>query len=92
MATQDSFVLINAADQIVMTKVSEMIAETDMCKCEKCFLDVCMHALNQLPNKYVTSKKGEVISNIYTTAVANNVAYIVAITTAIEIVKNDPQH
>jgi competence protein ComFB len=92
MATQDSFVLINAVDQTVRMKVTEMMANIDMCKCEKCYLDVCMHALNQLPNKYVTSKKGEVISNIYTTAIENNVAYIVAITTAIETVRDNPLH
>jgi len=93
MSTGDSFfVLLNAADQVVMAKVSEMMAETDMCKCEKCYLDVCMYALNQLPNKYVTSRKGEVISNVYTTAIDNNVAYVVAITTAMEMVKDNPQH
>jgi hypothetical protein len=51
-----------------------------------------MHTLNALPNQYVTSRKGEIITKVQTTEMQNNVAIIVALTSAFEFVKQNPQH
>ncbi|MCL2068810.1 MAG: late competence development ComFB family protein [Oscillospiraceae bacterium] len=92
MAAQEEYVLINAAEETVKAKVLEMMKAADMCRCEKCYIDACMHTLNRLPNRYVTSKKGELLSKVNTTGIDNNVELVVAVTAALEIVKANPRH
>lgn len=65
----------------------------DICKCEKCKLDIKALALNSLPTKYVVSEQGE----IYTKALSEinkqeKINIIAAIIKAMEIVSANPMH
>lgn len=65
----------------------------NICKCEKCKLDIKAIALNSLSAKYTVSEQGE----IYTSALAEankqqTIDVTTAITKAIEIVSANPKH
>lgn len=65
----------------------------NICKCEKCRLDIQALALNSLSTKYIVSEQGE----IYTKALAEidkqeKIDVTTAITKAIEIVSANPKH
>jgi len=57
--------LNNITEEIVLEKLDDFLKReefTDVCKDEKCLLDMATYALNRLPAKYVTSSKGEAFS------------------------------
>ena len=78
-----------------VTKLLDMILMKydDICKCEKCKLDIKALALNSLSTKYTVSEQGE----LYTSALAEvnkqqTIDVTTAITKAIEIVSANPKH
>ena len=65
----------------------------NICKCQKCRLDIKALALNALTTKYIVSEIGE----IYTKALnevdkQEQINVVMAITKAIEKVSNNPKH
>lgn len=65
----------------------------DICKCEKCKLDIKALALNALTTKYIVSELGE----MYTKALnevdkQEQINVVMAITKAIEKVSANPKH
>lgn len=62
--SSEDFVLINIVEEVVRGKVREAMRETDMCRCNKCELNACAIALNNLKPKYVTTYKGQLLAKI----------------------------
>lgn len=65
----------------------------NICKCQKCKLDISAIALNTLSTKYIVSEQGE----IYTKALnevnkQEKINVVMAITKAIGIVSANPKH
>ncbi|MCY6371419.1 late competence development ComFB family protein [Clostridium ganghwense] len=65
----------------------------DICKCEKCILDIKAYALNSITPKYIVTDQGE----IYTRALneinkQETINIIKSITKAIEVVSKNPKH
>lgn len=56
--------LINATEIILLEQLNKIIGQRDICKCERCRLDIAAIALNNLPPNYVVSTEGEVIKTI----------------------------
>lgn len=87
--------LINAYESIVKTNVQELMKDEDMCKCEKCFLDVCALVLNSKHasySRFVTTKKGALLAQIPEMGYVNKTEMTVIILDAIRQVKESPQH
>jgi len=86
--------LKNFSETEVSNRLSTILKGYDnICKCEKCKLDIEALALNSLSTKYTVSEQGE----IYTSALAEvNKQEIIDVTTAIikaiEIVSANPRH
>lgn len=81
--------------EIEVTKLLDgiLIRYANICKCEKCRLDITALALNSLSTKYIVTEQGE----IYTKALnevdkQETINVTTAITKAIEIVSKNPQH
>ncbi len=53
--------LVNAAEIAVFEQINRILHQRDICKCERCRLDVAAIVLNNLPPNYVVSTEGEVI-------------------------------
>jgi len=86
--------LKNYNEKIIDYLIDKIFDEyNDICKCEKCILDVKAIALNSMPPKYVVTNKGELYTKL--NIEFNNQQIIdatKAITQAIELVMCNPQH
>lgn len=82
----------NYMEVCVENMLDKVVSETDVCKCEKCRLDITAIALNNLPAKYVVTTKGTLYSKLTTLEYQFDVDIITAIARAIDIVKANPRH
>jgi competence protein ComFB len=89
---ENSYILVNITEQIVMKKVRELMKHYDMCQCEKCFMDACAIILNQLGPHYVTTKKGELLTLLDATAFQYQTDLTVCALKALKRVKELPKH
>jgi len=86
--------LKNFSEVEVNKLLDEILNQYDnICKCQKCRLDIKAVALNSLSSKYIVSEQGE----IYTTALTEinkqeTINVTTAIIKAIDIVSKNPKH
>lgn len=66
--------------------------EPDICCCDKCRSDIAAYALNRLNPQYAATEKGEVLIKTGFLDQGINVALLVALTEAMEIVRSNPHH
>jgi len=62
------------------------------CKCSRCRLDIMAYALNQLPPKYVVTRKGETFTRISELASQFETDVVVALSKAIRQVGKNLRH
>lgn len=82
----------NYMEEIVFNQMKDVLTDINMCKCEKCLLDVAAIALNDLPPKYVVTEKGELYTKINALGQQFEVNVVTAITKAAILVKRRPRH
>ncbi|MPM00568.1 hypothetical protein SDC9_46795 [bioreactor metagenome] len=85
-------ILINIVEEMVKQKVDEMIKDLDMCDCNKCRLNTCAIALNNLPPHYVTTEKGALLGKLEDVEINYQTNLTVEITKALMIVMEHPLH
>ncbi|MEL4106096.1 late competence development ComFB family protein [Oscillospiraceae bacterium WX1] len=83
---------VNINEEFVKQCVKKTMEELDVCRCPVCFADACALALNELRPKYVTTKKGALLTGITTTKVSNHTDIMVEATKAILKVAQNPRH
>lgn len=64
----------------------------DICKCDKCKLDIAAIALNRLKPKYVVSNKGSLYAKAETLNYQYEANILIEITRAMNIVGENPHH
>ncbi len=69
-----------------------LIVFPNICKCEKCILDIKALALNALPPHYVASTKGDMYSRIDEMNVQFETDVLKALIDAIGVVSKRPKH
>ena len=85
--------LENAYEYTVKVSVKTNIdKDPDMCKCEKCYLDVCAIVLNNGFSKFVTTEIGGLLANLDSVSEGKNIDLFVEILKAIDRVKKSPAH
>lgn len=85
--------LVNLMEKEVIHEVDRVLSQMDdVCKCEKCKMDIAAITLNNLKPNYVVSEKGEVYSKINNMSYQFNTDVVSAVTSAIKLVKNNPKH
>jgi competence protein ComFB len=84
--------LKNSNEDLVAEMTKELMAETNMCHCDKCRLDVMAIALNHLQPAYVVTFKGELFANLESTELHNQADALNAVIQAIDLVKSSPKH
>ena len=90
--SEDKLILVNIVEELVRAKVSSTIQFIDMCRCEKCQLNACAIALNELPPKYVTTTKGALFAQLGVSGFEDQTAIEVEVMKALKIVKECPMH
>ncbi len=84
--------LRNHMEDVVSQKLDKLLPNVDMCKCEKCRMDVLAYALNLLPPKYVVTEAGDLYSRVSEFNAQSEIDVEVALTEAIKVVSNNPKH
>ena len=84
----------NAMEDAVIDEAKSALKHmTNICKCDKCFYDVCAIALNTFPASYATSEQGELFKKaiaLLNVETRNKIS--AAVFDAIEIVRDNPIH
>lgn len=82
----------NYMEEVVNALIDKVLCDIDICKCEKCRMDIFAIALNNLPTKYVATEKGKLYSKANAFFQQFEVDVVSEITKAAIIVKNNPRH
>jgi len=84
--------LKNYTEDIVAKKTDELLKVLDICKCDKCRLDIMAITLNNLPTKYVVSEVGELYTKIKELEQQYEVDVETEIIKAAMMVSKNPKH
>ena len=90
--SDEQIVLVNVMEELVKQQVKESVKELGACECETCYLNACAVALNCLMPKYVTTKKGALLSKVTEMELENKTIILVAVTKAVMQVMKYPYH
>lgn len=83
----------NYMEEVVESTLEEILAHRDdICKCDRCKMDIKALALNHLPPKYVVTDKGYVYTKINELESQFKADVTVAVTNAMKVVRNNPRH
>lgn len=89
---ENQYMLVNVIEELVKSKVREIMAEYDMCRCEKCYLDTCAIVLNSLKSQYVTGNKDLMLEMLSDTELQYINEMRLSILRALKLVKLYPRH
>lgn len=85
--------LHNYIEKVVKEVLEDILSrKNDICKCEKCRLDIMAIALNNLPPQYYVSDKGEVFSKLMSTYADMRTKVLTEVTKAVMQVEKQPFH
>jgi competence protein ComFB len=85
--------LRNYMEEVVNGTLDEILSYSDdICKCERCKMDIKALALNHLPPKYVVTDIGYIYTKINELESQFKADIAVAVTNAIKIIRKNPRH
>ena len=83
----------NYMEDMVHDELELLLNERDdVCKCNKCEMDMMVWALNRLPPKYVITDKGRLYTKLKEQEVQFKADVVKELTKAIDFVKKNPKH
>ncbi len=83
----------NYMENIVGKNMAMQLAKRkDLCRCERCRLDIMAFALNHLPPKYVVTKKGGIYTRLAEMEFQLNADVTREVYKAIEVVRKNKRH
>ena len=88
----EHYQLVNAYDEIVKNAVRDVMAKTNMCQCERCFLDICAIVFNKGYTYYVNTREGQLLKKIPDMNLGNQVELMVQVMHAMKLVRDFPHH
>jgi competence protein ComFB len=92
MELTDKLEPININEEFVKQCVMKTMKDLGACDCEICFANACALALNELHPKYVTTKRGALLTEITSSKVTNHADITVEATKAVLKVMKNPHH
>jgi len=89
-----SFLFENIMELVVDEVIDDLlkVPTLEVCRCDRCYIDIKALALNRLPPKYVVTERGEVFAKLDTFRNQVRVDVLKAVIEAIEIVRQRPSH
>ena len=84
--------LKNHMEEVVFNQMGNVLQDIQMCKCEKCKMDIAAIALNELPPKYVVTEKGVLFSKIDALQSQFEIGVTSALIRAALLVRKAPWH
>ena len=86
------FSLKNHMEEVVFNQMGSVLKDMDICRCEKCSMDIAAIVLNELPAKYVVTDRGVLFSKIDALQQQFEIGVTTAIIRAAQIVQKSPMH
>ena len=86
------FTLKNHMEEVVFNQMGSILKDMDICRCEKCSMDIAAIALNELPTKYVVTDRGILFSKIDALQQQFEIGVTTTIIRAAQIVQKSPMH
>ncbi|HYE12102.1 MAG TPA: late competence development ComFB family protein [Patescibacteria group bacterium] len=84
--------LKNFMEEVVNKKIDSLLNIMNICRCEKCRMDIMAIALNDIPAKYVVTETGELYSKVRELEQQFEVDVETAIVKAALFVSKNPKH
>ena len=84
--------VINYMEIWVDEYMKKLCAGADFCTCDNCMRDIYALALNNLPPFYISTTKGKILAKYKVRYTQFETDIIIAVSNAIDIVKNNPNH
>ena len=64
-AEKEGFILKNYMEDITRRNIDEQFeTREDICKCDRCKMDILAYSLNNLPARYVVTDRGHIFTNL----------------------------
>ena len=83
----------NYMEDVVQDELELLLDERDnICKCQKCKLDMMVWTLNRLPPKYVITNKGRLYTKLKEQEIQFRADVVKELTKAISYIGAHPQH
>ena len=83
----------NYMEEAVDGTIEEILERRDdVCKCDRCKLDIKALALNHLPPKYVVTDRGYVYTKVNELENQFKADITVAVTNALKVIRDNPRH
>ena len=84
--------LKNYMEDMVQSKLPQVLERMDVCKCERCQLDIMAYVLNKLPPKYVVTTKGTMYAKLLLLQSQFEADVVTGITQAAAVIDAAPRH
>lgn len=88
----DTMVCHNLSEDLVESCLDECIANSGVCGCNICRIDVKAYALNNIKPHYVVTHKGNLFARLNATSPQAKADILQAIAKGIEVVRKHPRH
>jgi competence protein ComFB len=82
----------NYMEDLIQDMMPTVLKQLDICQCERCWMDILANVLNQLPPKYVVTRKGQLYTKLSSLQHQFDVDIIAAITKAASVIGTNPRH
>lgn len=93
MEMKSIMTLKNNMEFFVQERLDRVLKQyPNACRCEKCRMDIIILALNNLPGKYVNTRKGDLYTRLDSYEQVNDMKIVQEIARAIEVVSKNPRH
>lgn len=86
------FILKNYMEDCVEGLLQTVIKGMDICKCEKCQMDIMAYTLNQLQPKYIATLKGHMFAKADALSNQFDADVITALSKGAKLVGDNPRH
>lgn len=83
----------NYMEEVVQDELELLLNDRDdICKCQKCRMDMMVWALNRLPPKYVITDRGRLYTKLKEQEIQFKADVVKELAMAIQIISKNPQH
>ncbi|MCL1982334.1 MAG: late competence development ComFB family protein [Clostridiales bacterium] len=90
--SMDGFVMTNILEEVLRLEATTIMNSYDMCCCDRCTNDVIAITLNNMPPKYVVSRKGSLFAKIASYGMQYRTDLYSKLAEACAIVSKSPNH
>ncbi|MCL2170351.1 MAG: late competence development ComFB family protein [Defluviitaleaceae bacterium] len=90
--SEENLEIRNYMQNLVLDQLENVLDSLNACQCENCLHDILAISLNNLPAKYVVTKKSELYSKLANLQAQYDVDVVAAIAQASAIVSRAPRH